>query len=273
MDLHVYFVSDHISALVRPHKHEFFQMIFCQSGQGSITVRDTKYTARPGFVYLIGPRVIHAVEPTENLHLIETKFSAYGDFEKLLSGLPDVFFIDDDPPTLELLRQTVREGFHKQDQYNRAADALYLLFWIRVARKLKPASEPKPVTADHAYLDVHGEGKTDMDMLMIQLREYIEAHLTEPITLEMLASRVHFNKTYFVKRFRELWGFSPMKFVNTLRLQRAEQLLLTTQLPLSQIARQCGFSSLHYFSRRFHESYGISPQTYRNQHKKFRAAQ
>lgn len=268
MDLHIFFVSDHITARVTPHSHEFFQMIFCQSGHGSITVRDTKYTARPGFVYLAGPGVLHAVETAGDLTLLETKFSAYGAFEKLVSGLPDVFYIGDDPSALELLRQTIQEGFHKREQYSRAADAFYLLFWVRVARKLGPPWEPKPVESNHAYLDALGERKPDMDTLMIQLRDYIEANLTQPITLDMLASRVHFNKTYFVKRFKELWGFSPMKYVSNLRLQQAERLLLTTELPLSQIAQQCGFSSLHYFSRKFSESYGISPQAYRSRNKK-----
>ena len=267
MDLHVFFVSDHNTAQIQPHRHAFFQLIYCASGTGFITVRDTRYAARPGFVYLAAPGVLHAIENTGNLILLETKFSVYGEFEKTVSGLPDVFSLDSDGTALELLRQTIREGMEKRDQYNRAANAFFMLFLVQVVRKFGPPWEPNPQTSDHAYLDAATEQNRDMDTLMIQLREYIEVHLREEITLEMLAAQAHFNKTYFIKRFKELWGFSPMKYVCNLRLQKAERMLLTTQLPLSQIAGQCGFSSLHYFSRKFNESYGMSPQAFRSRRK------
>ena len=62
-----------------------------------------------------------------------------------------------------------------------------------------------------------------------QLFEYSYQHIqmqiadqavADKITLEMLASRVHFNKTYFIRRFKSLWGCAPMQYVNQLRLQQ-----------------------------------------------------
>ena len=117
-------------------------------------------------------------------------------------------------------------------------------------------------------LDTTKSARDDIDIMMLNLNSFIENHITQEITLDMLADETHFNKTYFVKRFKDIWGVSPMKYVNNMRLDRAREKLLFSSQSISEIALGTGFHSAHYFSRKFKEYYGTAPQNYKNQHKK-----
>jgi AraC-like DNA-binding protein len=103
--------------------------------------------------------------------------------------------------------------------------------------------------------------------MILNLERYIKDNLDREITLTELADKVGFNKTYFVKRFKILWGMPPMQFVNNQRLEIARRLLTTTDMSVSEIAEITGFRTLHYFSRAFKHNTGISPSEY---YKKYR---
>ena len=96
------------------------------------------------------------------------------------------------------------------------------------------------------------------------MKSYIEENLHREITLNELADKVYFNPTYFIRRFKILWGLAPMKFVNKIRIEKAKQLLISKDLSVSMVAEKCGFKSLHYFSRTFKQEEGISPTEYVN---------
>ncbi len=69
--------------------------------------------------------------------------------------------------------------------------------------------------------------------------------------------------SHFRKLFRAYYGVSPHQQLCDMRLQRARDLLLTTALPVSEIARQCGYSSIYLFSRMFKAHSGMSPALFR----------
>lgn len=263
MDIHVFFVSDHLATDIPPHTHNFFQLIFCKSGRGSITIRNTTYTAHPGSVYLAAPGVNHAIKNDDALTLLECKFSASGQFAKQLLSLPDVFGIEKNGMVISLLESVIAEGFSQKEQYNNAADANLLLFFIQLLRMAAGKTEQSIPQKTYAHLDIKEKMNDDCEVMMLNLLPYIEDHLSEKITLDQLASRVHFNKTYFIRRFKSLWGCSPMQYVNQMRLHQSARQLSATDDPISVIAQRCGFASAHYFSRKFHEEFGLSPQSYR----------
>jgi len=88
------------------------------------------------------------------------------------------------------------------------------------------------------------------------------------ISLDELASIAHFEKSYLTVRFKQMWGISPMKYVNLLRIERAKLLLATTDMSITDIACCVGFGSIHYFSRYFKEKEGITPNEYRIERQK-----
>lgn len=93
--------------------------------------------------------------------------------------------------------------------------------------------------------------------------DYIEQHLSEPLTLSDLAAQAALSEYHFARMFRHSSGHSPHQFVMARRMQKAVSLLRHSQIPLTAIAEECGFSSLSHFSRRFRQQYGHTPSAVR----------
>ena len=95
------------------------------------------------------------------------------------------------------------------------------------------------------------------------IADYIEAHLSEEITLEDLAALVHFHPNYFISFFRRYFGVPPLRYVSNARLERAKVLLKTTNDSIASVAEQTGFHGLYHFSKRFKAYTGYSPYDFR----------
>jgi AraC family transcriptional regulator of arabinose operon len=75
---------------------------------------------------------------------------------------------------------------------------------------------------------------------------------------------VHLSTSRFAHVFRGVTGESPMQYVERLRLEQAEQLLLRTDLTIKEIAIRSGFVDAAYFSTRFRRRYGRAPSVWRH---------
>lgn len=95
---------------------------------------------------------------------------------------------------------------------------------------------------------------------------HIELHLDRPITVAELATLVHLSRTHFSVAFRGSFGMPPHSYVLQRRVARAKQLMLETDLPLSQIACACGLCDQAHLSRLFRRSVGQSPLLWRRTH-------
>ena len=91
---------------------------------------------------------------------------------------------------------------------------------------------------------------------------YIHTHYSSPITVGMLAQLDHLSPSRYSAVFKECTGLSPQAFIVNLRLERAEELMIQTDLSLKQIARMAGYEDQLYFSRLFKEHRGMSPSAY-----------
>ena len=90
--------------------------------------------------------------------------------------------------------------------------------------------------------------------------------LDRPIAVPEMAAAVGLSAGHFTERFRRIFHVTPRQYANRIRLERARQLLLTTELTIDQISRSLGFSYTHYFDRIFKSSTGDTPQAYRRKH-------
>lgn len=91
---------------------------------------------------------------------------------------------------------------------------------------------------------------------------YVRGHFAEPLTVEQLAAMSGIGRWQFSELFRRITGEKPLDYLNTLRMNRAKELLLLTDEPLREIARSVGFRDECYFNRRFSRSFGCSPKQY-----------
>ena len=95
------------------------------------------------------------------------------------------------------------------------------------------------------------------------LLEWICAHLDKEIDVDALARRAHMSPRTFARRFREQTGTTPLKWLLTVRVRRAQELLETTRRPIDDIALRSGFESPVTFRMRFRKLVGLSPRAYR----------
>jgi AraC family transcriptional regulator len=81
----------------------------------------------------------------------------------------------------------------------------------------------------------------------------------EPLTLRDLADAAYSSPFHFLRTFRRVTGLSPGRFLGALRLKNAVRLLLTTDLPVTDVCFESGYNSLGTFTRRFTEVVGVPP--------------
>lgn len=93
---------------------------------------------------------------------------------------------------------------------------------------------------------------------------YIKANLTREIPLQELARHSGLGVSRLSQLFRENLGISPMQYMAKAKAEKATELLLTTNLSVTEISEQMGFASINYFSRFFRKQTGLSPQETRN---------
>ena len=96
-----------------------------------------------------------------------------------------------------------------------------------------------------------------------RVREFVEEHLEENISIQALASIAGLSMYHFARAFKQSEGMTPHEYLIHCRVQRAKNLLAETDLPLSEIALASGFSDQSHCARRFREHVGVTPSSYR----------
>ncbi|TWI00252.1 transcriptional regulator GlxA family with amidase domain [Luteimonas cucumeris] len=93
--------------------------------------------------------------------------------------------------------------------------------------------------------------------------EWAMEHLSEPLSVDLLADAARMSRRTFTRRFREATGTTVSKWVANARLARAQQLLETTELPVERIATEVGFGTALSLRQNFSEQFGSTPSEYR----------
>lgn len=102
-------------------------------------------------------------------------------------------------------------------------------------------------------------------MSVADVKEYLDEHYNDKITLDELASRFFINKYYLTRVFKEQYGQSITNYLQNVRITHAKKMLRFTDISVEEIGLQCGLGQLHYFSRVFKEVEGVAPSVYRSQ--------
>ena len=98
---------------------------------------------------------------------------------------------------------------------------------------------------------------------MRRVREYVETRLGESIDLAALAGIAALSLYHFARAFKQSAGVTPHHYLVQRRVERAQELLVRTELPLSEIALATGFSDQSHFARHFRQMLGLTPGQFR----------
>ena len=99
--------------------------------------------------------------------------------------------------------------------------------------------------------------------LGFQIKEYIDEHYTEPMTLQSIANYLNFSPYYLSHVFKEMSGYSPIQYLIRRRIGEAQTLLITTDLPIIRIGEMVGYETQNYFNLQFTKCVGMPPKRFR----------
>ena len=105
------------------------------------------------------------------------------------------------------------------------------------------------------------------DPLMPHLRrakDLADTRYRDDLDLDALARSASLSRSHFCRRFAETYGETPMRYLTRRRIERAQDLLRSANLTVTEVCMLVGFSSLGSFSSRFRELVGESPSRYRD---------
>jgi AraC family transcriptional regulator len=96
-----------------------------------------------------------------------------------------------------------------------------------------------------------------------RIERYLHDNLEHCVRVETLADALPLSVSHFCRAFKETFGETPHAHIMRLRLERAQQLMLATEEPLSQIALACGLADQAHLSKLFRRRVGESPSNWR----------
>lgn len=94
---------------------------------------------------------------------------------------------------------------------------------------------------------------------------FMQEYYAQNITCQTLSSRVYLSDGYFNKIFKKITGESRFHFLQSIRITKATNLLLSTSLPIATMASRVGYADMKYFYEIFKRQYGLTPKQYRDQ--------
>lgn len=265
---------------IRPHWHYFMEVIYNLEGNGIMSCDNKTFYTSPGDLLIFPPQSIHSIYTATDVPLrygvlkfdLGQLFAGTERSASTFSGIhfPSLFshakndenaslYLSaeqlDAVPAKDLILRCITEMEQQQYGYRmliRSAIQTLLLEVIRIWRG-------NGFDTDQAFTLPR-----DADSLY-SITEYIDTHAHLPLKVEDLAERCHMSYSYFAKVFRETYGQSCKKYIEFIRICKAEDLLRFTNLDLNYISQETGFSDCSHFIRVFKQQKGITPKQFRMQ--------
>lgn len=101
------------------------------------------------------------------------------------------------------------------------------------------------------------------DYQLLQVTDYVRDRISDNIQLSDLAQQLGLSQFHFSRLFKQSTGIPPYQYVLQQRVERAKQLLKTTELSVAEIALSCGFSSHSHLGKWFRQYTGVTPKAFR----------
>lgn len=114
-------------------------------------------------------------------------------------------------------------------------------------------------TSQVSNLKLHGNSSA----LAAAVAEYVRHHLSDPVSTEKIAEKLHFSRTWLSRKFHEETGIPLSDFIRIKKTEEAQRLLRYTDKSLREISVYLGYSSQNHFQTVFKKQLGVTPMQYR----------
>ncbi|MBQ0101350.1 MAG: AraC family transcriptional regulator [Firmicutes bacterium] len=236
-----------------PAVRSHFLIVFVNDGNATILSEEPNISLSSGDVFFMFPnRKIHY----KALPGTRWTISWIGVYGSLVEKYIDMLGLTPERP---VLRPSCPEKIEKilDDIYNSSLGK-------SISRKVKCLSLTQLFFS--VLFEDFTEKKVDSS-LMSEAMYFIRMNYDRGISSNDIAEKLNIDQSYFTRVFTKTYGMPPNKWLNVLRLEKACELLKTTDHPVKIISRSVGITDPLYFSRLFRQYKGVSPSEYRDESK------
>lgn len=239
------------------HAHQdLVEILLICGGEGRFLVGETFYEVKAGDLLLYNSGVVH-----DEFSSAENAISAYcaaiaglrlpGLRENALTadGVPPLFHAGTEAEDLRLLFEMMYR--YLQEDRPGCENLCHHLTLALLGRIL------------HITGDAPRRDRVETGTLGRQVQAFIDGHFSEPLTLQDMGKALHVSPYYLSHVFKETSGYSPTQYLLRRRIGEAQNLLISTDLPMAKIAEQVGFETQNYFNLQFSKHVGMPPGKYR----------
>ena len=256
----------------------YYRLYFIDGGQGLICHKKQTWTLEPGFMYLIpaftlcnlncsdhlGQYFIHFFEDLGDgfslFHNSNTVFKVrasdmdIGNFKRLLQINPGRKINRSDNPRIyeKQAYYLEYEQLNNVQPYDLFLETQGIL--LQLVSKFLPLKTQQP--ADPCSIPSN----------VVDLLGFIQINLGKTLTVNNLAKMVNLHPDYLSRLFIKLTGQRPLSYIHNKRIERAQHLIVTTDMSLTQISEAMGFDNVQHFSKVFKKITSLTPGRYRDQH-------
>lgn len=256
-DFRLFHLRDDRGTSVEYHYHEFHKLILLVSGTGVYLVEGKRYELCAGDVVLIGSHSVHKPDfapgqPYERVILyIDPEFlrrnsSDSWNLEGAFSGEKGhVLRLGEGNPFYGLLEELERELSRRAGGWDIAAQGLLIRLCVVLGRTLEgDVQRPRPMEPKNRRIQ--------------EILAYLDSHLEEEISIEILAQRFYISKYHMMRLFRQETGTTIHGYLTDKRLWKARE-QIAQGIPAAQACFQSGFQSYSAFSRAYGKRFGMTP--------------
>lgn len=245
------------------HWHNHIEILYPLKGSIRMSTNGVNYKLDKGHICYINSGVIHSTSRGDEdnliliIHITDSKKSVFYNFKDMKFNHET--YLDNFQKNLvpltelqHLLLNIYTEYKNKLPGYkNMILSLINACFAIMIRRTyLVPKDKD----------DYIGENNLKRFNLVL---DYINEHYMEKFSLQNLADNMHMNYYYLSHFFKEMAGITYQDYLNGLRLNQSEILLTTTDMTITQISLECGFSNIKSFTNVFKSNFGMLPSQYR----------
>ncbi len=249
--------------LRRLHLHKAVEIVKVLSGEVDCTVNSECFVVPKDRIVIINSGAVHQITPkTDGAEFIYVQID--------IDEYYDNMFSDEHKKVFSFLRgdklknyaicenkgeiSTVFNGFEQELTQNNTAYEPYIRAYVYMLIAFM---------CRNGMLYDYSEIPSKALKKILPIAEYIEKNLSEKITLESLSDYIKADKYNTCKLFKSATGDTLTNYINSRRIRCAEELLLSTDKNISEIAFECGFNSQQYFNLVFREKVSMSPSDFR----------
>ncbi|WP_161888236.1 AraC family transcriptional regulator [Pontibacter russatus] len=254
------------------HRHSYFEIIFIRSGCGLHVINGSVLLYTAGDVFLLGPEDYHYFEIREHTTFCYIRFTEVYIKEPAMPRVPEwqrtIEFILSSPYQRN---GTIVTEAGEKEQLDRLLTVLLYEYGNRQGNSNEIIMNGLMkamlgiLARNMVRQNLDEKAKTKRSRLVEDIMLYIGQHIFEPDALrkERLVERFHLSLNYLGIYFKKETGETLQHYIQRYRLKMIESRLLTSEMSISQITHEFGFTDGSHLNKLFKKHYGVSPGEYR----------